>query len=114
MSAVNTDGGLIFTLQLEKSPLPGPIHPILTEQSRSPLFESPLLSFPFSRISRCNYNLVWTAHPALTGERNYILWPSSFPSDSLSQTARNRLNIFIENSRKLLQQHNTGITENSK
>lgn len=114
MSAANTDGGLIFTLQLEKYPLPSPIRPVLTEQSRSPFFESPLLSFPFSRISRCNYNLVWTARPALTGEKNYILWPSSHPSDSLPQTARNRLNIFIENSRKLLQQHNTGISENNK
>lgn len=88
MSAENTDGGLIFTLQLEKRPLP--------------------------QITQCGYNLVWTARPNLTGEKNYILYPTDFPSDSLPSTARNRLNIFIKNSRKLLQQHNIGISENSK
>ena len=114
MSAENTDGGLIFTLQLEKYPLPKPIHPLQNNQSYSPSLAPSSLSFPFARVVHCGYTLVWTARPALTGEKNYILYPSYFPTDNLSQTARNRLNIFMKNSRKLLQQHNIGISENNK
>lgn len=51
MSAANTDGGLIFTLQLEKYPLPKPIRPLQTIQviHRRPnllplLFHSPVSS----------------------------------------------------------------------
>lgn len=114
MSAENTDGGLIFTLQLEKYPLPKPIHPLQNDQSYSPSLAPSSLSFPFSRVAHCGYTLVWTARPVLTGEKNYILYPSYFPSVNLPQAARNRLNIFIKNSRKLLQQHNIGISEDNK
>ncbi len=114
MSAENTDGGLIFTLQLEKYPLPQPIHPLQNNRSYSPSLVPFSPSFPFSRVAHCGYTLVWTARPALTGEKNYILYPSYFPADNLSNTARNRLNIFIKNTRKILLQHNIGISENNK
>ena len=114
MSAANTDGGLIFTLQLEKYPLPGPIHPLQNNLSYSPSLEPFALSFPFARVVRCGYTLVWTGRPALTGEKNYILYPSHAPVDSLPKSARNRLNIFMKNSRKLLSRHNIGIYENNK
>lgn len=114
MSAANTDGGLIFTLQLEKYPLPGPIHPLQNNLSYSPSLEPFALSFPFARVVRCGYTLVWTGRPALTGEKNYILYPSHAPVDSLPKSTRNRLNIFMKNSRKLLSRHNIGIYENNK
>lgn len=114
MSAVNTDGGLIFTLQLEKFPLPKPIPPKYSEASRSPFFESISDSFPYCRVVHCGYDLIWTAHPNLTKEKNYILYPVKNSPDSLPKEARNRLRIFTENSRKLLQQHNVGIRENKK
>lgn len=114
MSAANTDGGLIFTMQLEKHPLPKPIHPLRSNLSYSPSLSPFTLSFPFSRIIQCGYTLVWTARPALTGEKNYILYPSCSSADSLPQAARNRLNIFMKNSRKLLLQHNVGIYEKNK
>lgn len=110
----NTDGGLIFTLQLEKSPLPQPVRPFYSGQSRSPALESASFPFPYCRVSHCGYDLVWTARPELTQEKNYILYPIYFSSDSLPQEARNRLKIFTENSRKLLQQHNIDIYENKK
>lgn len=114
MSATNTDGGLIFTLELEKYPLPPPVYPRFTDKSYSPSFVSSFISFPFPRVIYCGYNLVWTAHPNLTGEKNYILYPVNFSSDSLPSTVRNHLNIFLKNSRKLLQRYNIGIIENSK
>lgn len=114
MSNVNTDGGLIFTLQLEKYPLPKPIPPKLPEVCHSPMFEPTPISFPYCRVVNCGYNLVWTARPNLTRKKNYILYPVKLSPDSLPQEARNHLIIFTENSRKLLQQHNVGISENKK
>lgn len=114
MSKENTDGGLIFTLQLEKYPLPQPIRPSYSGKSHAPSTELSSLPFPYCRVSHCGYNLVWTARPELTGEKNYILYPILFPSDSLPKEARNHLRIFTENSRKLLQQHNVDISENKK
>ena len=95
MSKVNTDGGLIFTLELEKD----------TTTSTSTQV----------RVQRCGYNFVWTARPNFTKEKNYVLYPTDSTSISkLPEAARNHLNIFVKNSRKLLQQHNVGIKENKK
>lgn len=114
MGATNTDGGLIFTLQLEKFPLPKPVPPRYSEASYSPLLESTSIHFPYCRVVNCGYDLVWTALPKLSGKKNHILYPVNSSTDSLPQEARNRLKIFTENSRKLLQQHNVGIHENKK
>ena len=93
MSKENTDGGLIFTLELEKN-----------TTNHSPV-----------RIRQCGYNLVWTARPVLTGAKNYVLYPVNSPATSLlPEIARNKLNIFTNNSRILLQQHNVGIIENNE
>lgn len=95
MSKVNTDGGLMFTLELEKDTITSPT--------------------PLPRIRHCGYNLVWTARPDLTKEKNYVLYPTDSVSVSrLPETARNYLNIFIKNSRKLLQQYNKGINEDKE
>ena len=95
MSNVNTDGGLVFTLELEK--------------------DTVTPSIPNIRTRHCGYNLVWTARPTLTKEKNYIIYPTDSTSVSkLPEAARNHLNIFVKNSRKLLQQHNVGIKENKK
>lgn len=114
MSKANTDGGLIFTLQLEKHPLPQPIRPSYTGQSQTPLPDSNPLPFPYCRVSYCGYNLVWTGRPELTKEKNNILYPASFPTEHLTPEARKHLEIFVKSSRKLLQQHNIGIYEKKK
>lgn len=114
MSNLNTDGGLIFTLQLEKFPLPQPIRPSYSGQSKDPALECAPFSFPYCRVSSCGYDLVWTARPELTKEKNFILYPAYLSSENLPQEARNHLKIFTDNSRKLLQQHNVDIYENKK
>lgn len=95
MSKVNTDGGLIFTLELEK--------------------DTGMPSSYLSRLSHYGYNLVWTARPELTKDKNYMLYPTDSVSVSrLPDAARNHLNIFVKSSRKLLQQHNVGIKEDKE
>lgn len=94
MSQEHTDGGAIFTLVLEKD--------VTSTTSRV-------------QVKHCGYNLVWTGRPALTGEKNFILYPTNESATShLPVNARNRLNVFIKNSHKLLQQHNIGIKENKE
>lgn len=90
MSKTDTDGGLILTLQLEKDPL------------------------PYCRVASCTYSLVWTGRPALTRQKNFVLYPADYPIDSLTAEARNRMNRFLDNSRRLLQTHNLGIGEQKK
>lgn len=114
MQAINTDGGLIFTMQLEKYPLPTPIPPRLPARSYAPSLDSLPILYPYCRITDCGYNLVWVARPELTGEKNHILYPVNHQTENLPQKAINYLKIFTEKARKLLQQHNVGIHENKK
>lgn len=85
MSATNTDGGLIFTLQLEKFPLPQPIPPRYSEASYSPSLDSNSIRYPYCRVVSCGYDLIWTALPKLSGKKNYILYPVNYSLESLTQ-----------------------------
>lgn len=80
MSAPNTDGGMLFTLTLEKDSI--------------------------TRIKDCGYNLVWTERPALSGKKNFVLYPTDYPLDSLNTNSRNRLNIYKKATEKHLNKHN--------
>ncbi len=112
MDKANSDGGLMFTMQLEKYPLPHSIPPPLPDYTYTHPTDS--IPFPQCTLKHCEYQLVWTARPQLTHEKNYQLYPVSKSADSLPSDARNRLNIFVNSSRKLLQQHNIGIYEREK
>lgn len=83
MSAKNTDGGMMFTLTLEKDST--------------------------TRIKECGYNLVWTERPAISGKKNFILYPTDYPSDSLNTNSRNRLNIYKKATEMHLEKHNREI-----
>ncbi|WP_281644034.1 CapA family protein [Bacteroides zoogleoformans] len=114
MSAKNTDGGLIFTLQLEKWNLPRPIRPVFFSERYTIHPDSTPIPFPDCRVSSCGYNLVWTARPKVPREKNYILYPAHCPTNSLSPEIRKHLEIFTKNARSLLRQHNVGIYEAQK
>lgn len=86
MSAPGTDGGLLLKLELMKSTTP-------------------------TRLKNCAYSLVWTARPIFSGKKNYELRPANLSIDSLPEAARNRLKIFINNTRLLMQKHNRDINE---
>lgn len=85
MSARKTDGGLIFKLELTKDST--------------------------TRVGHCSYSLVWTARPTLSRKKNHVLYPINSTTDSLPSAARNRLNIFINDTRTLFLKHNKGIKE---
>ena len=113
MSAPRTDGGLVFTMELEKSYLPIPSWHYTDEGFRC-FYRPGTGPAGGTRLVRCGYSLVWTARPALTGEKNFRLIPVGYPSDSLPASARKRLEIFTEESRKLLRKYNIGISELKK
>ena len=111
MSAPNTDGGVMVTLELKKHPLPLPNPPRYFEPNLSPTLEL----YPTGcEPGDCHYSLVWTERPQLSGRKNFRLIPADYPADSLNNAARKKLEIFTQAARKLLQTHNQGIEEETK
>lgn len=129
MRAVNTDGGLIFTMTLEKqnafpSFSPIPWHRLReSPSSDTPCTSHPETSFsipfpenlftPVCRLVHCYYNLVWVGRPPVTGQKNFTLYPVETPSDSLTSEAVNRMKVFTQNARQIFRRHNIGISEQS-
>ncbi|MDR0987888.1 MAG: CapA family protein [Prevotellaceae bacterium] len=90
MSRTHTDGGVLLTLTLCKD----------------------TLAHARTRVAECTYSLVWTGRPALTGAKNYVLYPAdSLAIESLPAAARQRMNRYLAGTRRLLGQHNLGIAE---
>lgn len=85
MSARRTDGGLLFKLELTKDSI--------------------------TRVGKCAYSLVWTARPVLSRQKSHKLYPIGSATDSLPTEARNRLNIFVNDSRALFKKHNKEVNE---
>lgn len=88
MSARKTDGGLLFKLELTKDSINH-----------------------ITRVSNCEYSLVWTARPTLSRRKNHLLYPMGNATNSLPVGARNRLNIFVNDARALFREHNRGVKE---
>lgn len=87
MSVRKTDGGALFNMELTKDST--------------------------TRVSRCGYQLVWTARPAASGSKNFTLYPVDAVPDSLAPRALNQLKIFTNDSRTLLNKHNIAIKEDT-
>lgn len=86
MSKRGTDGGLILTLTLEKKSA-------------------------ITKLKDCSYSLVWTGRPVLTGQKNYVLYPADTLGTNLNSTSQQRMNVFLNDSRKLFKAHNRNIFE---
>lgn len=86
MSKRATDGGLMVKLTLEKS--------------------NNKVS-----LSDCGYSLVWVSRPAVSGRKNFRIYPSGVSTDSLNNVEKNKLNLFLEDSRTLFGKYNKGINE---
>lgn len=86
MTGRRTDGGLVFKLELTK------------DTART-------------YVSDCGYSLVWTARPVLSQKKNYTLYPLCTETNSLPKEARNRLKIFVNDTRTLFRKHNLNIDE---
>lgn len=86
MTGRRTDGGLLFKLELTKDTA-------------------------HTYVSNCGYGLVWTARPVLSQKKNHTLYPICTEIDSLPTEARNRLKIFVKDTRDLFRKHNCNINE---
>lgn len=86
MTGRRTDGGLLFKLELTKDTA-------------------------HTYVSNCGYGLVWTARPVLSQKKNHTLYPICTEIDSLPTEARNRLKIFVNDTRALFRKHNCNINE---
>ena len=86
MSKEKTDGGAMVKLELKK------IHGI-------------------TRLSDCNYSLIWTSRPAISKKKNYEVYPASFINKPIHNEEFNLMNRFLKQSRELFQKHNRDIKE---
>ncbi len=86
MSAPNTDGGVMLKLELKKI---GHI----------------------AALSKASYSLVWTSRPSLRGGGDYLLYPAANPPENLTEAENQRLDGFLQTSRKLFKNNNIDIEE---
>ena len=75
------------------------------------LFRLDLIKDSTIRVAHCSYQLVGTARPLLSKEKNFILYPIRLIPDSLPKSVHNRLNIFAKDARALFLKHNKNINE---
>lgn len=86
MSVRHTDGGIMFKMELSK-------------QNR------------IVRLTNCGYSLVWTSRPAISGNKNFILYPAARSGLPLNAEEANRLKIFVNDSRDFFRKYNQSIVE---
>ena len=86
MTRPNTDGGAMVTMKLRK------------ENGKTSLVDT-------------GYSLVWTSRPALSGKKQFRLYPADYPADSLNATERVKRQKFLDDNRRLLQQFNKEVGE---
>lgn len=89
MKAPNTDGGLMVRLKLVKRP-----------------------TMANATKTGADYSLVWVSRPAIGNRKEYRLYPSDIPSDSLNPNERAKMQTFVRSARTLFKKYNTGIKEN--
>lgn len=76
-----TDGGMMVRLVLEKDS-------------------------SITRVADCGYSLVYTARPAKSGKKNFELIPAARPREEYSDAVKQGMQIFLDDTRKLLKTSN--------
>ncbi|KAA6332498.1 Capsule biosynthesis protein CapA [termite gut metagenome] len=85
MFAPNTDGGLLVRLELEKDSV--------------------------TRVSNCEYSMVWTARPAAFNIKSHTVFPVNCSENILPPRASTRMKLFSETARALFKEFNRGVDE---
>lgn len=131
MKAPNTDGGLMVWIKLVKRTTAGDIAFIGAETSKIKT-DSEANSTEKSNIKSdvetnraekssdtvstkllgAEYSLVWVSRPAIGGRKEYRLYPSDIPTDTLKPNEKVRMRAFLNSARTLFAKYNTGIKEN--
>lgn len=78
----NSDGGMVVSLTLEKDSV--------------------------TRLTDCNYSLVWVSRPPVSHQKNHRIYPVDNPSDKLNAEERRKMGVFSRNARNLFKKHNVG------
>ena len=86
MSKENTDGGAMVRLELIKY-------------------------FDIVQMRSCDYSLVWTSRPFLSGKKNFEVYPSGYIDKLVDNKEFMYMNRFLKNSRMLFEKNNKGIKE---
>ena len=86
MSKENTDGGAMVRLELVKYS-------------------------DIVQMRSCDYSLVWTSRPFLSGKKNYEVYPAGFVNKPIDNKEFMLMNRFLKNSRMLFEENNKGIKE---
>ena len=86
MSKAKTDGGAMVKMELKKM---GGI----------------------TRLVDCSYSLVWTSRPVLSQNKNFVLYPASFSSQSIRNEELRPFRLFLDSSRTLFDKYNKNIKE---
>ena len=86
MSKENTDGGAMVRLELVKYS-------------------------DIVQMRSCDYSLVWTSRPFLSGKKNYEVYPAGYVNKPIDNTELMLMNRFLKNSRMLFEENNKGIKE---
>ena len=86
MSKENTDGGAMVRLELVKYS-------------------------DIVQMRSCDYSLVWTSCPFLSGKKNYEVYPAGYVNKPIDNKELMLMNRFLKNSRMLFEENNKGIKE---
>ena len=86
MSKENTDGGAMVRMELVKYS-------------------------DIVQMRSCDYSLVWTSRPFLSGKKNFEVYPSAYVDKHLDNKELIYMNRFLKNSRMLFEKNNKGIKE---
>ncbi len=87
MSKENTDGGAMVRMELIKYS-------------------------DIVQMCSCDYSLVWTSRPFLSGKKNFEVYPSGYIDKPIDNKEFMYMNRFLKNSRMLFERNNKGIKEN--
>ena len=86
MSKENTDGGAMVRMELIKYS-------------------------DIVHMRSCDYSLIWTSRPFLSGKKNYEVYPAGYINKPIDNKEFMRMNRFLKNSRMLFEKNNKGINE---
>ena len=86
MSKENTDGGAMVRMELVKY-------------------------FDIVQMRSCDYSLIWTSRPFLSGKKNYEVYPAGYISKPIDNKEFIRMDRFLKNARALFDKNNRGIKE---
>lgn len=86
MSKENTDGGAMVRMELVKYS-------------------------DIVQMRSCDYSLVWTSRPFLSGKKNFEVYPSGYIDKPIDSKEFMYMNRFLKNSRMLFEKNNKGMKE---